>query len=121
MASNHFRFNSQACRTPETDDTNDNADEGTMSARDVTKAKLPAWSAKDPAQWFRMAEAVFEMFPNASEVDKFGTALGVVPEEIYTRHAAAYEGSSTKWTALKDSVTGVSTKSPQQLYTQLLE
>ena len=51
-----------------------------MSSRDVTKAKLPAWSAEDPAQWFQMAEAVYEMYPNATEVDKFGTALGVIPE-----------------------------------------
>ena len=92
-----------------------------MTDRDVTKAKLPTWSPEDPAQWFRIAESAFEMYPGATEVDKFGTALGVVPERIYTRHAAAYEGSSTKWTALKNSVTGASTRSPQQLYTQLLE
>ena len=99
----------------------DTADANVMTHRDVTKAKLPAWSTRDPAQWFRMADAVFAMYPSASETDMFGTALSVVPEEIYTRHAAAWEGSSTKWTALKNSVTGASTKSPQQLFTQLLD
>ena len=45
----------------------------------------------------------------------------MVPQAIYTRHTAAWETSSSPWTALKDSVTGASTKSPQQLYTQLVE
>ena len=92
-----------------------------MTARDVTKAKLPAWSNRDPAQWFKMADRVFQMYPEATETDKFGTALAVVPEEVYTRHTAAWESSTTPYTALKRSVTGASTKSPQQLFTQLLD
>ena len=92
-----------------------------MTARDVTKAKLPAWSTRDPAQWFKMADRVFQMYPDATETDMFGTALAVVPEEVYTRHTAAWEASTTPYTALKRSVTGASTKSPQQLFTQLLD
>ena len=92
-----------------------------MSARDVTKAKLPAWSTRDPAQWFKMADRVFQMYSEATETDMFGTALAVVPEEVYTRHTAAWENSTTPYTALKLSVTGASTKSPQQLFTQLLD
>ena len=93
----------------------------TMSHRDVTKAKLPAWSPHDPAEWFEMADAVYAMYPGASEADKFGTALSVVPQAIYTRHAAAWKGSADKWTALKTSLTGASTKTPQQLFTALLD
>ena len=92
-----------------------------MTERDMTKAKLPVWSTRDPAQWFKMADRVFAMYPGASETDMFGTALAVVPEEVYTRHTAAWEASSSPWTALKNSVTGASTKSPQQLFTQLLD
>ena len=103
------------------DESNNRPVTTTMSARDVTRAKLPAWSTKDPAQWFKMADRVFQMYPDATETDKFGTALAVVPEEIYTRHTAAWEASTTPWTALKQSVTGASTKSPQQLFTQLLD
>ena len=92
-----------------------------MSTRDVTKAKLPVWSPHDPAEWFDMADAVYSMYPGATEADKFGTALGVIPQAIYTRHSAAWKGSATKWTALKNSVTGASTKTPQQLFTALLD
>ena len=53
-----------------------------MATRDVTKAKLPTWSADDPSEWFKMADMVFQMYPDATEVDKFGTALGVIPQAI---------------------------------------
>ena len=68
-----------------------------------------------------MADAVYSMYPGATEADKFGTALGVIPQTIYTRHASAWKGSADKWTALKNSVTGASTKTPQQLFTALLD
>ena len=68
-----------------------------------------------------MADRVFRMYKDATEDDKFGTALAVVPQAIYTRHTAAWESSAAPWMALKDSVTGASTRLPQQLFRQLLD
>ena len=73
----------------------------------------------DPAEWFALADIVFDMYEKATEKQKFGVSLAHIPPDLVTQHKSQWEGASDPYTQLKASITGATAKTSAQLFLDL--
>ena len=84
---------------------------------DITKVKLPPWTADQPSDWFEMADIIFDVFdPPPSEKQKFAVSLPVIPNDLVRQHKAQWKDQRDPYTKLKASITGATAKNSAQLY-----
>ena len=90
---------------------------------DVTRIKLPAWQAEEPAFWFELADAQFALYtsPEPTEKQKVALAATIIPISILKSHREAMTDPTSPYTKLKTSITGAKVKSDIDLCTELLQ
>ena len=92
----------------------------TAGMNDVTKIKLPAWQAEEPAFWFELADTQFGLYdPAPTEKQKSALAAAIIPISTLKPHRTALQ-HVRPYTALKEAICGATTKSDVDLCNMLL-